>query len=300
MRLSLFGIIITTAMGCSSVSSQEQSTALSQEFKDYWYSGEAELTRYELEQARYGEIHRGDAVLIFVTEDFRKDKQVKYESGNRDDITSVLKLNFTRKFITGIYPYSLMSSVFTPVNDTEPTLKITTSSQEWCGHSFSQLNFRQNKYHYKLYSYFQDEGDQSLSINKVMLEDEIWTKIRMQPSSLPLGSIRLAPGTQFLRFNHREFAAEEATATLEKVIDPELSADPLYQYQVEYLNFNRILKITFEVVFPHHIVVWEEQTQNSQGQILTTKAKKTHSISLPYWQKNSTMDTVLRQELGLD
>ena len=61
---------------CRSIANS-RAAALSQEFKDYWYSGEAELTRYELEQARYGEIHRGDAVLIFVTEDFRTDKQVK-------------------------------------------------------------------------------------------------------------------------------------------------------------------------------------------------------------------------------
>ena len=300
MRLSLFGIIVTVAMSCSSVNSQKQNTALSQEFKDYWYSGEAELTRYELEQARYGEIHRGDAVLIIVTEDFRTDKQVKYESGNRDNITSVLKLNFTRKFITGIYPYSVMSSIFTPVSNTGPTLKITTSSQEWCGHSFSQLNFRQNQYQYKLYSYFQDEGDQSLSLDKIMLEDEIWTKIRIQPSSLPVGSIRLAPGTQFLRFNHREFAAEEATATLERVTELELSADPFFQYRVEYLDFNRILKITFEVEFPHHIVAWEEQTQSGTGQVLTTKAKRTHFIKAPYWQQNSLADSVFRQELGLE
>ena len=31
-------------------------TELTSEFKDYWYSGEAEITSYKLEQARYGEI----------------------------------------------------------------------------------------------------------------------------------------------------------------------------------------------------------------------------------------------------
>jgi hypothetical protein len=43
---------------------------LSQGFKDYWYAGEAEITSYELEQARYGEIRKGHAVLIYVTEEF--------------------------------------------------------------------------------------------------------------------------------------------------------------------------------------------------------------------------------------
>ncbi|MDP7238046.1 MAG: hypothetical protein QGI34_15090, partial [Candidatus Latescibacteria bacterium] len=39
-------------------------------FGDYWYQGKAEITSYTLKQARYGEIHDGHVVLIFVTEDF--------------------------------------------------------------------------------------------------------------------------------------------------------------------------------------------------------------------------------------
>ena len=34
------------------------------DFDAYWFSGEAELTRYELSQARYGEAHQGEAVFI--------------------------------------------------------------------------------------------------------------------------------------------------------------------------------------------------------------------------------------------
>lgn len=301
MRPSIkYWVVIAMLVGCSAVNSQGPDPNLSQEFKDYWYSGKAELTRYKLEQARYGEIHQGDAVLIFVTEDFRTDKQVKYESGNRENVASVLKLNFTRKFVTGIYPYSVMSSVFTPVNHTEPTLKITTSSQEWCGHSFSQLNYRRNQYQFQLYSYFQDESDQSISIDPVMTEDEIWTRIRIRPSSLPEGAVELVPGTQFLRFNHREFAAESAIASMEKVTDPALSTNSLSRYRVEYQDFTRILEITFETDFPHQIVSWEEQTQSGQGQVLTTKARKTHTINTPYWQQNARADSVLRPQLGLE
>jgi len=45
-----------------------------EEFGAYWYQGKAELTSYTLEQARYGEVHPGEAVLVFVTEDFSKSK----------------------------------------------------------------------------------------------------------------------------------------------------------------------------------------------------------------------------------
>ena len=50
-----------------------------------------------------------------------------------------MKLNFTKKFVTGIYPYSLMFSSFTPA-DASRTLKTTMTGQEWCGEVFSQLN----------------------------------------------------------------------------------------------------------------------------------------------------------------
>lgn len=275
---------------------------LSQEFKDYWYDGLAELTRYDLEQARYGEIHGGDAVLIFVTEDFLKDKQVKYESSEPDkNATSVLKLNFTRKFLTGIYPYSVMSSVFTPVDQSIPTLKITTSSQEWCGHTYMQVNYRKNKYRLMLHSYFQQEADREDNLDAAELEDAIWTQIRLDPSKLKTGDIELIPGTQFLRFSHREAAIEKATASLNEVSDPSLSTKPLTQYRIDYPNIKRVLEITFESEFPYSIVAWKEQTQSGFGdpEILTTRAVRTHTLKSPYWGQHSKADTVLRRELGL-
>ena len=304
-RKYLIGIPIIvfffSLVSCSVVNSQENSNVLSQDFKDYWYDGEAELTRYDLEQVRYGEIHHGDAVLIFVTEDFLKDEHVKYESSAPNkDATSVLKLNFTRKFITGIYPYSVMSSIFTPV-DQSPTLKITTSSQEWCGHTYMQVNYQKNKYRLMLHSYFQKEADREDNLDAGELEDAIWTQIRLDPSKLKTGSIELIPGTQFLRFSHRKAAIEKASASLESVSDPTLSSRPLSQYRIEYQNIQRVLQITFESEFPYQIMAWEEQTQNGLGDpnVLTTRAVRTHSIKSPYWDQHSTADTVLRKRLGL-
>ena len=37
---------------------------------DYWYQEATEISRYELQQNRYADVHPGEAVLIFVTEDF--------------------------------------------------------------------------------------------------------------------------------------------------------------------------------------------------------------------------------------
>src|SRR5690606_23926934 len=113
-------------MGSVDRNNQPVSTAkkkvLSQEFKDYWFGGKAEITSYELEQARYGEMRQGKSVLIFVTEPFLAKEQVKADEHHVDNVT-VLKLNSTKNFITGIYPYSIMSSCFYPIWDNQHAIK---------------------------------------------------------------------------------------------------------------------------------------------------------------------------------
>lgn len=292
--------MVLTTTSCADVSSQETKKAspVAREWKDYWYSGTAELTRYKLEQSRYGEIHEGDAVMIFVTEDFLEDKQVKYEGGPKEQVKSVLKLNNTKRFWTGIYPYSLITSSFSPV-DGQPTLKVSTSAQEWCGHSYSQLNLRNGQYEGLLHSYFQNEGDQKFSLKSALLEDEVWAQIRMRPGDLPTGDLKIIPGTQFLSLKHHDFKVENAEATISKMKNTELSAVALTQYSIDYKDLNRKLVITFETAFPHTIVAWEEQETGRNGATFTTRATRTHSVKSPYWGQNSLADSVMRQKLGL-
>ena len=74
----------------------------SQAFRDYWHAGKAEVSSYDLQQSRYGETRGGKAVLIFVTEDLSKKLQVKLDDPSGRNKINVLKLNFTKSFITGI------------------------------------------------------------------------------------------------------------------------------------------------------------------------------------------------------
>ena len=297
-------VILVSFINCNPLSGQvEESITLSKDFKKYWYGGEAELNRYELEQQRYGEVHTGEAVLIFVTEDFLSDKQVKFEGGKRNDtVEPIIKLNFTKKFFTGLYPYSLMSSIFTPVDHKKQTFKVSTSSQEWCGHTFTQLNLKKGNYEGKLFSYFMNEGDQNFKLNNALLEDEIWNKIRLEPSSLPLGKIKIIPGTLFLRLKHKEYQIEEANASLTTSSD-DASNKRLKTYKVEYTSLNRVLEITFEESFPHRIVSWSEKYKSGLGgnsKEVSTVATLTHQIKSDYWSKNSNLDKSLREKLGLN
>ena len=304
MKSILVTLSMAGLMSCNSYSQPATIDPIDEKkFNDYWYAGEAELTSYELKQARYGEIHDGHAVLVFVTEPFSKSKQVKldYPGNAGEDNVSVLKLNFTKKFLTGIYPYSMMQSTFTPVSiDKFPnTLKVTTSSQEWCGHTFMQLNLHKNDYKLKGFSYFESEGDNEKSIGKTWLEDEIWTRIRINPSTLPLGKVDIIPGTFYLRLGHKDSDVARAMATKTDVSSSEFHEGPHVSYQLKYEN--RSITIYFEKSFPFNILGWEEQYASGfrSPKILSTKAFRKKSIKSPYWQKNSNRDRILREELGL-
>ncbi len=264
-----------------------------QQWKAYWYQGKAELTSYSLQQARYGEIHEGRSVLVFVTEPFSRSKQVKLDGpGGRDEV-SVLKLNHLRKFNTGIYPYSTMRSVFTPVTE-EATLKVTTSVQEWCGHVFMQLNRRGDGFEGQAFSYFESEGDRALKVPAgTLLEDAVWNTIRLDPSRLPVGTVSMLPGSTFLRLLHVPVEPRRATAKLTK-------SGSQWTYTVRYPDLGRTLSIDFEDAFPYRITGWiEESTGVFGGKPLRTVAKLNKSMTSDYWNHHRTPDRALREALGL-
>lgn len=305
----LFFLLLSVGLaGCTAYSANNESSPIiapnSDDFNGYWYQGKAEISRYELQQARYGEVHQGNAVLVFVTEDFRTDLQVKLESNARDKATPILKLNQLKKFPTGIYDYSMMTSVFQPLDRKQfpHALKVTTSSQEWCGHTYSQLNYRNGKYDVLGHSYFEAEADETMSLEGTWLEDEFWTLIRTAPESLPTGTQKVIPGTQFSRLKHVDLKAETAECSISDFSGPGYPGENLKQFVVKYPDHKRQLSIVFESAFPFHIAGWEDSYVSGWGdgaRILSTKAIRTHQIMEPYWGQNSTADQVRRKDLGL-
>ena len=292
----MYSLFLAVLLGLAPVSPPPAARAAGERFGRYWYQGKAELTRYELNQARYGEMHKGEAVLIFVTEPFLPDKQVKLERGDPSKGVTVLKLNSVRKFFTGIYPYSLMTSTFTPVSfaATGRALKVASSSQEWCGQTFTQLNLRGGRYEGALRSYFEEEGDRAFGFDAAWLEDEIWTRIRLAPETLPVGRIEVVPGLQYARLWHKEVRPEKAEATLH-------SDGRENVYSLDYSAIPRKLTIRFEAAFPYRIVSWEETQPGAfdGSPLLTTKAVATRSLMLDYWKRHGNADTHFRKELGV-
>ena len=263
--------------------------SLSQEFKAYWYAGVAEVSSYTLQQARYGETRNGEAVLIFVSEPFDTEKQVKANQKGTET-TSVLKLNRVRKFLTGVYPYSIMSSIFYPITVESQALKVTTSVQEWCGHVYAQLNNR-DAFEVQSHSYFEAEADESFSLEKNILEDELWTMLRINPDLLPTGTLQVVPSFEFLRLKHQPIKSYTANVEVSE-------AGAYKNLTLTYPELNRSLNIQFRKEAPFRIEGWTE-TYPSGGVPITSTATLKKTILSPYWQKNSNSDVTLRDSLGL-
>jgi hypothetical protein len=270
-----------------------------------WYAGKAELTSYVLQQARYGEIRNGEAVLIFVTEDFSSNKLVKLDKPEKtSNKTRVLKMNMTKSFVTGIYPYSMMLSVFTPLSSdgNEKTLKVTSSVQEWCGQTFSSLQLSGKNYNWQLHSYFEKESGQDKKLKAVLPEDELWNRIRINPSSLPQGKILLLPGLLWQRLSHVELKQEDAVLTLSKADTPAKKDSGVQMYSIHYPAAKRTLQIYFQSAFPHEILGWQETYPDGFGankKMLTTKAIRKKAIWLDYWNHNTLADSTYRDTLQL-
>ena len=260
------------------------------DFNTYWYSGKAEITSYKLSQVRYGEVHEGTAVNIFVTEDFLPEKQVKADYQNEKNVP-ILKLNSTKKFTTGIYPYSLMTSTFSPIDSDKKAIKISFSAQEWCGNTFVQLN-NKSDYEIQFYSYFESNADRNINLKKTILENEIWNQLRVSPENLPVGKLQLIPSFEYLGLHHKKFQAYEAIASLAEKED-------FLIYKIHYPTLRRTLTIIATKAFPFTIERWEESF-SSRGKMLTTKAVKIKTIQSAYWSKNGVADIEERKELGLN
>lgn len=258
-------------------------------FNAYWYQGVAELCTYKVEQERYGEMREADQINIFVTEDFSKSKQVKLDDAAAAgaDKEPILKLNSLRRFETGIYDYSLMLSVFTPTSGA-PTLKTTATIQDWCGHGFMQTNLVPAGYKSKIFSYFESEGDQETLAPYAMLEDELWTKLRLSPFSIPTGTVKMLPSAWHARLRHKPAVVQDAGIQIDKGVGESLLS-------LKYQKIPRTLAIRFETAFPHKILGWEETNDgklSSKGTLVSTRKSA-------YWSEHNNEHAPLRDSLKL-
>jgi hypothetical protein len=259
-------------------------TARADDFWQHWGDGKAELDRYALTQPRYGELRKGTAVLIFVTEDFSDSLRVKADPGKHpaSDVYPVLKLNFVRDFQTGVYDYNVLTSTFLKTEAAFAPTKVSFSSQEWCGHVYQQLLARGGKLTGESHSYFDGEADAALELpfpDGGILEEQVPVLIRdLRGAWLPPGTSRTVPflpSALRARLDHKRQDWTQATfrrspaGGLTYTVTVEEKGGPTTTWTVD--NFA-----------PRLIRNWKSSTGEA--------AQLLKSVRIPYWQLHANGD----------
>lgn len=277
------------------------------EFWRDWSDGRGELSGYELTMPRYGELRKGTAVTIFVTEPFSDRARVKADPGKHPepDVFQVLKLNLVRDFPTGIYDYNLMTSVFvaTQAKGRLPAgtpAKISFSAQEWCGQVYQQLLVRPPRAIHEIHSYFDGEADQSKRLDwkkDGVAEDALffWARRLGGPTMLPgeEKTVPLLPSLAGSRLQHAPLSWK--TVSLSVSGKPETILVPAGEFDTEVrtavIAGGRTWTFYIEIAHPHRIVKWTS-SDGEQGELLASER-------LAYWQMNGPEFESAVEKLGL-
>jgi len=274
------------------------------DFYQHWGDGRAEISSYRVIQPRYGEARQGYGVLIFVTEDVNRNTYIKVESPTPEaERAYSLKLNSVLKFGTGIYDYSVMTSVFSEV---EPPaggsafqpLRVTLTSQEWCGHVFEEVAVRDGALRGSLYSYFESEGRQRYELEQpadLALEDHLLIRIReLRGEHLAQGEQRpvsLLPSLWEYRLRQGPRALVEGVLGKgyeQRIEVGERSFEAVpWRWEVG----PRQKMVWVEKAYPHRILAWED-SDGGRGELIET-------VREPYWDLKRNRDAIYRERLGL-
>ena len=277
------------------------------DFYQHWGDGRAEVSSYDVVESRYGELRSGYGVLVYVTEDVDRNTLIKVESQRSpDDRIYTLKLNNVLKFTTGIYDYSVMTSVFSAVEGSRRPFelkKITLSAQEWCGHVFEEVRFDEDgRIRGDLNSYFEREGKQQYQLygadeERFFSEDHLLIAIReLMGPVMGVGErreIALLPSLWHFRVRHAPRSVVEAEfykgqAEILTVAGEPMEAVP-WRWSAVEADIDKTVWV--ETVQPHRILAWKD-ADGGRGELLKT-------LRLPYWQLHDNADLVYRDSLGI-
>ncbi|MGD8267272.1 MAG: hypothetical protein PVF55_03830, partial [Desulfobacterales bacterium] len=90
-----------------------------------------------------------------------------------------------------------------------------------------------------------------------------------------------------------------AQARLRSATRPGKNGQPLLRYEVDLPTVERRLMIWFEQAFPHRIEAWEEHGRARTGELMVTRAERTHLMMLDYWNYHQNRDRRLLPRLGM-
>lgn len=124
-----------------------------------WDDGKAEVARYRATRVIYGKPRLHEVTMITVSEDFDTATYTKAEPPYGETVVlPVMKLAVIATINTPNYPYHYMTTSFIDRSDPVSPLKLSTSSQEWCGTTSRNFERWTETPRERFQSYWQNEG----------------------------------------------------------------------------------------------------------------------------------------------
>ncbi len=270
------------------------------EFWDHWGDGHAELSGYRMTIQRYGAAREAELALIYVTEPHDRRTWIKDDDVAGGDRVEVLKLNSTVQFLTGVYPYSVMTSVFAPVDRyrEEPfaPVRIAHSVQEWCG-AYSHFVWPgRDRFRSLRMSYFAHEGERVSEVDTdrdTLYEDALLVQLRELDGPFAGGGEwegLLVPELWRLRAGHGGTEPVQARIGREQgVRTAEGREVPVTRFTLTAGEYERVYEVEAEGA---RRVLWWSTSTGDEAELVGT-------ARLAYWNLNRPGDEAVREELGL-
>ncbi len=269
----------------------------SSEFWEHWGDGRAELSGYRVTLDRYGEPRHAELSLIYVTEPHDRRTWVKDDGAEAPNRVEVLKLIRSMRFLTGIYPYSVMATTFAPVDAwTEERfhpVRLNLDVQEWCGSVTHRVLPGAARLRSLRLSYFEDEGETRRDVElpeKTLYEDALLIQLRELDGAFHGGAEWegfLVRELWSLRTGHLPIEPVAA-----RILRTEATRNgvPVIRFRLEAGTYWRTYDI--EQAPPRRVLGWETST-GERSEILGTER-------LAYWTLNRPGDERYRNALGLE
>ena len=266
-------------------------------FWKVWGDGKAELSGYAVTTSRYGAPRDARIVLIYVTEPMDRRNWIKDDAGDvpSEDRVNVMKLNHVLKFQTGIYPYSVMTSVFAPVDGLSAErfapAKIAMSAQEWCGHVYQKIIARPDAFESELRSYFHAEGDRDTTVKispGTLYEDALLIQLRELDGPFAGGKNwagSIVPSLWSQRKRHA--ALEPLPATIRRE-NATRDGQPVTRFTLAYGSVSTTYDV--EKAAARRVLSFRSNDGDEARLLKTTR--------LPYWQLHAPGDEKYLQQLG--
>lgn len=283
---------------------EEPEAGASSAFWEHWGDGRAELSGYRMTVQRYGAPREAELALIYVTEPHDRRTWIKDDDVSEPHRVEVLKLNQNVAFLTGVYPYSIMTSVFAPVDRfrTEPfsPVRVVHQVQEWCGAYSHRIWPGEDRFRSLRLSYFAHEGERVREVEVppgTLYEDALLVQLRELDGPFAGGGDwegMLVPELWRLRAGHRGVEPLPASITREEgVRETAEGSVPVTRFSLEAELPSGTYRRVFDVERdpPRRILGWTTST-GEEAELLATER-------LAYWDMNGPGDEAVREALGL-